>query len=208
MQEIICPKCKQVVTDTETKFCPKCGADIQAAVADWTCQKCGQVNPPSAGFCKSCGDSRDKQNSFAYSTKFRYALAVIAVILIGGFGSYFYFNGENEQRYLTNYAAASRELSEVNTALVGNVKFETLNSDKPEILIEQLKNQKDSLDAQAKTFSEMKPFKNYDKQHADLIVLFFSNHNTYTHNIHYYHILQARFHIFSFGLNIQKNFYV
>ena len=166
-----CPKCKQPIDDDAAKFCPKCGADIQAA-STWTCAKCGQVNPADADFCKSCGDSRDKQTKLIYSEKFRYALAVVAVILIGGLGSYFYFNGANEQRYLTNYAAAQRDLSEVNTAVVGNIKFETLNSAKPETLTEQLKTQKDVLDAQAKTFSDMKPFKNYDAQHADLITLF------------------------------------
>ncbi len=166
-----CPKCKQPIDDDAAKFCPKCGADIQSA-SSWTCAKCGQVNSADADFCKSCGDSRDKQTKLIYSEKFRYALAVVAVILIGGLGSYFYFNGANEQRYLTNYAAAQRDLTEVNTAVVGNVKFDTLNSTKPETLTEQLKTQKDVLDAQAKTFSDMKPFKNYDAQHADLITLF------------------------------------
>ena len=166
-----CPKCNQPIADANAKFCPKCGADIQSAAADWTCAKCGQVNPADADFCKNCGDSRDKQTKLIYSTKFRYALAVVAVILIGGLGSYFYFNGANEQRYLTNYAAAARDLSEVNSLVVSNVKVETLNSTKPEVLIEQLKTQKDVLDVQAKMFSDIKPFKNYDAQHADLITL-------------------------------------
>ena len=170
MKEIVCPKCKQVVDDANAKFCPKCGADLQAA-SSWTCKKCGHVNSADADFCKSCGDSRDKQSKLIYSEKFRYAVAIVAVILIGGLGSYFYFNGANEQRYLTNYAAASRDLSEVNSLVVSNVKFETLNAAKPEQLIEQLKTQKDTLDAQAKIFSDMKPFKNYDAQHADLITL-------------------------------------
>ncbi|MBR1807385.1 MAG: zinc ribbon domain-containing protein [Selenomonadaceae bacterium] len=166
-----CPKCNQPIADAEAKFCPKCGADIQSAVADWTCAKCGQVNSADADFCKNCGDSRDKQTKLIYSEKFRYALAVVAVILIGGLGSYFYFNGANEQRYLTNYAAAQRDLNEVNNIVVTNVKFETLNSAKPETLTEQLKTQKDVLDAQAKIFSDIKPFTNYDAQHADLITL-------------------------------------
>ena len=165
-----CPKCKQPIDDADAKFCPKCGADIQAA-STWTCAKCGQVNSADADFCKNCGDSRDKQTKLIYSTKFRYALAIVAVILIGGLGSYFYFNGANEQRYLTNYAAAARNLSEVNGNVVANVKFETLNSAKPETLTEQLKTQKDVLDAQAKIFSDIKPFTNYDAQHADLITL-------------------------------------
>lgn len=166
-----CPKCNQPIADADAKFCPKCGADIQSAVADWTCAKCGQVNSADADFCKNCGDSRDKQTKLIYSEKFRYALAVVAVILIGGLGSYFYFNGANEQRYLTNYAAAQRDLNEVNNIVVSNVKFETLNSANPETLTEQLKTQKDVLDAQAKIFSDIKPFKNYDAQHADLITL-------------------------------------
>lgn len=171
MKEIVCPKCKQVIADADTKFCPKCGADLQAVTTNWTCKKCGQVNSADASFCKSCGDDRDKQTKLIYSEKFRYALVVAAVILIGGLGSYFYFNGENEQRYLTNYAAASRDLGEVNGVLTSNVKIETLKATKPEVLAEQLKTQKDVLDAQAKIFSDMKPFKNYDKQHADLISL-------------------------------------
>ena len=156
MKEIVCPKCKQVIDDADAKFCPKCGADLQALMTNWTCKKCGHVNSADASFCKSCGDSRNKQSKLIYSEKFRYGIAIVAVILIGGLGSYFYFNGENEQRYLTNYAAASRDL---------------VNAAKPEQLIEQLKTQKDTLDAQAKIFSDMKPFKNYDAQHADLITL-------------------------------------
>ena len=165
-----CPKCKQPIADADAKFCPKCGADIQAD-STWTCKKCGQINAADASFCKNCGSNRDKQTKLIYSANFRYALAVVAVALIGGLGSYFYFNNANEQRYLTNYAAAQRDLSEVNGLVVGNVKFDTLNSTKPEVLTEQLKTQKDVLDAQAKIFSDMKPFKNYDTQHADLIAL-------------------------------------
>ncbi len=171
MKEIICPKCKQVIADADTKFCPKCGADLQTVTTNWTCQKCGQLNSADAGFCKNCGDSRDKQTKLIYSEKFRYALVVAAVVLIGGLGSYFYFNGANEDRYLTNYAAASRDLVEVNGILVSNIKIETLKSTKPETLAEQLKTQKDVLDAQATIFSDMRPFTNYDKQHADLIAL-------------------------------------
>ena len=171
MKETICPKCKQVIEDDSVRFCPKCGTDIHAATADWTCKNCGQTNAAEAEFCKACGQSREKQTKLIYSPKVRYALAIILVILIGGFGSYFYFKGVNEDKYLTNYAAAARDISEVNGVVASNIKIETLKSTKPETLAEQLKTQKSILDAQEKVFADMKPFKNYDKQHADVIAL-------------------------------------
>lgn len=171
MKEIICPKCKNVIEDAAAKFCPKCGADLQAISEDWTCKNCGQINPTEATFCKSCGESHDKQTKFIYSAKFKYALAVIAVALIGGLGSYFYFTGVNEDKYLTNYVAVARDLNEVNGAVASNIKIDTLKSTKPETLAEQMKAQKNILDSQEKIFSEMKPFKKYEKQHADVIAL-------------------------------------
>lgn len=168
---IICPKCRNVIDDDTARFCPKCGTDLLAATEDWTCKNCGQINFADATFCKSCGESREKQTKFFYSAKFRYALAVIAVALIGGLGSYFYFNSANEGKYLTNYAAAARDLNDVNGAVVNSIKLETLKSSKPETLAEQMQAQKNILDAQEKIFSEMTPFRNYERQHADLIAL-------------------------------------
>ena len=152
-------------------ICPKCGANIYAATENWACKNCGQENSADAAFCKACGESREKQSKLIYSPKVRYALAVVLVILVGGLSSYFYFSGVNEDKYLTNYAAAARDINEVNGAIAGNIKIETLKSTKPETLAEQLKTQKSILDSQEKIFADMKPFKNYDKQHADVIAL-------------------------------------
>ena len=171
MKKIICPKCKQVIEDDAAKFCPKCGADLQNVLEDWTCKNCGQINSAEATFCKSCGESREKQEKFIYSTKFKYALAVLAVALIGGLGSYFYFNGLNEDKYLTNYAAVARDLDEINEALTSNIKIETLNSTKSETFVEQLKAQGNILNEQEKIFVEMSSFKKYENQHADIIAL-------------------------------------
>ena len=171
MKEIICPKCKQVIEDDSARFCPKCGADIHAATENWICKNCGQSNPAEAAFCKACGESREKQNKLIYSPKFKYALAVVLVILIGGLSSYFYFNGLNEDKYLTNYAAAARDIGEVDGVIVADIKIETLKSTKPETLAEKLKTQQNILSAQEKIFTEMKPFTKYEKQHAYVIAL-------------------------------------
>ena len=171
MKEIICPKCKHVIIDDTAKFCPNCGADLRAVFEDWTCKNCGQINSAGATFCKSCGESHEKQMKFIYSAKFKYALAVLVVALIGGLSSYFYFSGLNEDKYLTNYAAVARDLNEINELVASNIKIETLNSTKPETFIEQMKTQKNILDTQEKIFSEMKPVKKYEKQHADVITL-------------------------------------
>lgn len=122
-------------------------------------------------FVNFCGESRAKQNKIIYSPKFRYAPALVAVMLIGGFGSYFYFSGVNEEKYLTNCTAAARDIGTVNGNVVGNIKLDTLKSTKPETLAEQLKTQKNILDAQAKIFSEPVPFNSYERRHADAIAL-------------------------------------
>lgn len=171
MREIICPKCKHVIQDDTAKFCPKCGANLSVVSKNWRCKNCGQVNSAGAIFCKSCGESYEKQTKFIYSAKFKYALAVLVVALIGGLSSYFYFSGLNEDKYLTNYSAVARDLNEINEVVASNIKIETLNSTKPETLIEQMRIQKNILDTQEKIFLEMKPVKKYEKQHAYVITL-------------------------------------
>ncbi|MBO3798355.1 MAG: SPFH domain-containing protein [Thermoproteota archaeon] len=63
---VICPSCKAQVPST-SKFCPSCGAAIQAPppppaqpptappAGTVACPKCGTQNPSAAKFCMSCG---------------------------------------------------------------------------------------------------------------------------------------------------------
>ncbi len=54
---MICEKCKTTVSET-AKFCPKCGAKIEAVESPKDvkiCPKCGMPNPLTAKFCKKDG---------------------------------------------------------------------------------------------------------------------------------------------------------
>lgn len=166
-----CPKCGAEIQDEDVKFCPKCGAEIHSVQEVWFCKKCGEENFGDALFCKNCGASREKQTSFIHSDNFKFIMAIIFVVLIGGFGSYFYFNNMNEENYLTNYAAASRDISAANEFAESNIKAANLKSGNVSSLTQQLQTKKNSVDEQANIFSQMKPFKNYEKQHNDVISL-------------------------------------
>ena len=182
MEQRSCPKCGQEIVDSETRFCPKCGADIQSTVEPWVCQKCGQENTPDALFCKACGYSHEKQIEMASTTKgqvlsvvqskkFLFGVAIIIVMLIGGFGSYYYFNNINETKYLTAYAEAARDIEDANNILSGNIKVEVLKGNKAGDLTKQMQEQKNILDEMALSFSQQKPFANYETQHNDVITL-------------------------------------
>ena len=69
---------------------------------------------------------------------------------------------------MTYYAAASRDFDEVETSLENQIKISTIKATKTEDLIKQLNNQKNILKGQLEIFTQMTPFKNYDKQHADM----------------------------------------
>lgn len=174
-QKIFCPKCSAEIQDEDAKFCPKCGAEIYVEKETWFCKNCGEENDDDALFCKSCGESKEKQMSFIhsliYSENFKFVLVLIVVVLIGGFGSYFYFNSMNEETYLTNYAAASRDISAVNEFAESNIKVANLKSTDVSSLTQQLQAQKNSVDEQANIFSQMRPFKNYERQHNDVLSL-------------------------------------
>ena len=169
--KIFCPKCGAEIQDEDAKFCPKCGAEIFSEKESWFCKNCGDENFGDALFCKTCGKSRDEQKKFIHSDNFKFIMALIFVVLIGGFGSYFYFNNMNEENYLTNYAAASRELVETNEIMESNIKAATLRTANVTELNGKLQKQKNSVDEQANIFSQMKPFKNYEKQHNDVLSL-------------------------------------
>lgn len=182
MEQRSCPKCGQEIVDSETRFCPKCGADIQSTVEPWICQKCGQENTSDALFCKACGYSHEKQIEMASTTKgqvlnvvqskkFLFGVAIIIVMLIGGFGSYYYFNNINETKYLTAYAEAARDIEDANNILSGNIKVEVLKGNKAGDLTKQMQEQKNILDEMALSFSQQKPFANYETQHNDVITL-------------------------------------
>ncbi len=167
----VCKKCGASIPDPDVKFCPKCGADLQAETESWVCQKCGTENSPGAAFCASCGISREKQSGLLYSQKFRYGILIALVMLLGGLGSYFYFNGVNEDKYLTYYVSAARDINDIDTVIDSQITAANLKSSKPDDLTAQIKLKKNDLEEQIKTFSQMKPFKNYESQHNDLISL-------------------------------------
>lgn len=182
-----CESCGFESTDEETKFCPKCGAELTDVMErSWQCKDCGKENSPENYFCKNCGSSKPQQD--AYENKesadmlgsvkslmgkeyFKYVVIGIVVVLIGGFGSYFYFSGVNEERYLTYYAEASRQITETNDLLISNVKVDLLKKMKVEELNKQLDEQKKLIDETASNFSQRKPFKNYETQQNTLIAL-------------------------------------
>ncbi|HKS59265.1 MAG TPA: zinc-ribbon domain-containing protein [Thermoplasmata archaeon] len=47
-----CPKCNQPIA-TGAKFCPSCGAQLQAPPVP--CPKCQTPVPPPSKFCSNCG---------------------------------------------------------------------------------------------------------------------------------------------------------
>ena len=170
MENKICPKCGAEIPEGDINFCPKCGANLLEVVAEnWTCKNCGTENSADALFCTSCGESREKQKSLLYSPKFKFGIILILVVLIGGFGSYFYFNGINEKKYLTYYTTAAQDVQGADKVIGSQLKVSTIKATKTDDLINQLNAQKKILNRQLEIFSETTPFKNYDNQHDDVI---------------------------------------
>ena len=183
----ICESCGFESNDQDTKFCPKCGAElVEMAERTWHCENCGQENPSENRFCKSCGSSKDRKalqeiqepesmtdnaTSLMHKEYFKYAVIGLLVVLIGGLGSYFYFSSVNEERYLTYYAEASRQIADANGLLIGNVKADLLKTIKPEDLNKQLAEHKKAIDEAAANFTQRKPFKNYEAHQNNLIAL-------------------------------------
>ena len=50
-----CPSCKRDV-ETDTAFCPHCGASMKESDDMISCDKCGAKSPRGAKFCFNCGD--------------------------------------------------------------------------------------------------------------------------------------------------------
>lgn len=172
MENKTCPKCGAEIPEGDMNFCPKCGANLLETVSQkWTCQNCGAENSADALFCTSCGESKEKQNSLLYSPKFKFGIILLLVVLIGGFGSYFYFNGVNEEKYLTYYMAAARDIQDADKVVGSQLKISTIKATKTDDLINQLNAQKKILEGQLEIFSRTNPFKNYEKQHDDVINL-------------------------------------
>lgn len=170
MDKTTCPKCGTYIPEGDIKFCPKCGANLIEAVAKtWTCKNCGTENSADALFCVSCGESKEKQIKLFYSPKFKFGLLLMLVVLIGGLGSYFYFNGVNEEKYRTYYTAAARDIQESESVIGSQLKIETLKATKTEDLINRLTAQKKTLNGQLEVFSQTKPFKNYERPHDNVI---------------------------------------
>lgn len=174
-----CPACRQMVDHETAQFCPFCGADLYESVNPWKCKKCGQVNEPKAMFCIGCGQSKELQKEkektiggkagyLLRSNVFKYGLLVLFVMLIGAGGSYYFFNNMYEGKYLERYAAAARTVAEAHDVIVSNIKSDVLSQSKPEDIRNRLKETKDALDRHAQEFAQKKPFKDYEKQHADV----------------------------------------
>lgn len=182
-----CESCGFESADEDTRFCPKCGVElVEMSEGVWYCEDCGQENPSENRFCKSCGSNKERKalqeikepagmidNATSLMNKkyFRYAVIGILVVLIGGLGSYFYFSGVNEERYLTYYAEASRQIADANGLLISNVKADLLKTIKPEDLNKQLTEHKKVIDEAASNFAQRKPVKNYEVQQSNLIAL-------------------------------------
>ena len=186
MMKRACPKCGTELQDDTVRFCPKCGANCLQQ-ATWYCQKCGTENELTANFCKSCGTSRalparteaaaaapaepSRWQKLVQHPYFKYGCLILLVMLIGGFGSYYYFMNMNEGHYLTKYAEASRTLEAANTILLNNTKPDVLKPASLEETRKQLQEQKSALDSLAQEFSRQKPFKNYEEPHRAMAEL-------------------------------------
>ena len=172
MENKICPKCGAEIPEGDINFCPKCGANLLEVVAEnWTCKNCGVENSADSLFCTSCGESREKQKSLLYSPKFKFGIILVLVVLIGGFGSYFYFNRINEEKYLTYYTTAAQDIQDADKVIGSQLKVSTIKATKKEDLINQLNAQKKIYNRHIEIFSQTTPFKNYEKQHDDVINL-------------------------------------
>lgn len=177
----LCENCGYESADEETKFCPKCGAELSEQAEEvWQCGHCGQENPADSRFCKSCGNGRTAANDgegkdgiqgILRNEHFKVAVIAAIVVLLGGLGSYFYFSGVNEERYLAHYAEASRQIGEANALLVGNVKVDLLKNAKSGELGKQLAAHRAAIDEAAANFSQRKPFKDYASQQSHLVAL-------------------------------------
>ena len=170
MENKNCPKCGAEIPEGDINFCPKCGANLLEGVAEnWTCKNCGTENSADSLFCTSCGESRENQKSLLYSPKFKFGIILTLVILIGGFGSYFYFNGINEKKYLTYYTTAAQDIQDADKVIGSQLKVATIKAAKTDDLINRLNAQKKILNSQLEIFSQIKPFKNYEMKHNAVI---------------------------------------
>ncbi len=46
------------VNPSKAKFCMECGTTKPVIPAEWTCPSCGEINPPKAKFCMECGTTK------------------------------------------------------------------------------------------------------------------------------------------------------
>ena len=170
MDKLTCPKCGADIPSSKINFCPKCGANLLEVVNEsWICQNCGTENSADSLFCVNCGDNREKQNSLIHSPKFKFGLILVLVILIGGFGSYFYFYGVNEDNYLTYYTMAAHDIQNVENDTANRLTVSAIKATKTDELISNIKSQQKILNRQLEIFSNTNPFKNYETQHEAVI---------------------------------------
>ena len=96
---------------------------------------------------------------------------MLVTLFVVAFGSYMYFSGIQEDKYLLQYAEVSRSLNTTNETLVNDISKEKLKNDQLKNIKEDLELQKKIVDDMAKNFSDNKPLSKYDKQHKDTIEL-------------------------------------
>ena len=186
-EAVFCPKCGAKVAST--------------AAAGWTCSSCGANNDESDSFCSKCGTAKNSvpavRNVSMVSTKpsppenydyndeeltgfqawlaegnnKRFLIIGVVLTLIVGIASFLFFRGMSEDDYLKNYGAVSRTLSESHDMLVNNVTMSSVKEEQVGQLKKDLEQEKQEIDALAETFAGMKPFRNYEKQHKDVIEL-------------------------------------
>lgn len=69
MSSYKCPKCHNVVNETD-KFCPDCGLLLEKKeTCDVACKNCNHKNESAASFCEKCGTSLNESSSKKQSEK-------------------------------------------------------------------------------------------------------------------------------------------
>lgn len=63
VQRILCASCNKDLTDDIAvtpilKICPYCDKPIYPQSDEWECKSCGETNPSTVKFCKTCGSWR------------------------------------------------------------------------------------------------------------------------------------------------------
>lgn len=163
----VCPNCNMVIAKDEAKFCPNCGNNLVSVQQTPPLQQeQGNLQPSNDVFNGTSSD-----NFWGKVKNKNYIITLLVTLFVVAFGSYMYFSGIQEDKYLLQYAEVSRSLNTTNETLVNDISKEKLKNDQLKNIKEDLELQKKIVDDMAKNFSDNKPLSKYDKQHKDTIEL-------------------------------------